>query len=117
MGDKVRFVKSGMLKSLGHLNVNLPLCIRFVPFLQRLRLVGRKCADVRDLDADRAAVRGGGVPGAFFQIERLVDRAVQIEHEMNTEIADIMQNLETLAAGSARVEVVYKLINHTLQQW
>src|SRR3954468_1779236 len=116
MGDKVRLVKSWMLKTVRHLNVHLAVRIRFVPFLQGFRLLDRKGADVGDLDANGAAVRGRGMPGAFFQIKRLINRAVQIEHEMNAEIADIMQHFKTLAARPARVEVVYELINDTLQQ-
>ena len=75
-----------------------------IPLRKGILAVDGIGAHVGDFDADRAAVRGGRVPGAFFQIERLVDRAVQVEHEMHAQVAHVLQDLEALPAGAADVD-------------
>jgi len=51
-------------------------------------------ADLRDLDADGTVVRFAGVPGALLQVERLIDRAIHVEHEVRRQAADVVQHLE-----------------------
>ena len=67
---------------------SLAFIVLIIPSVQRFHVgIG---PDVGDLDADATVIRRSGVPGAFLQIERLVDRAVQIEHEMDREAAYIV---------------------------
>ena len=73
-------------------------------------------ADVGDLDADRPAVGLGGVPGAFLEVERLVDRAVDVEHELDAQPALVVEHLEALLARAADVEVDDELVDLLLQE-
>jgi hypothetical protein len=51
-----------------------------------------------------------------IKVKGLVDRAIQVEHEMHAEIAHVLQHLETLPARAAHVEVDDELIHHPLQE-
>lgn len=88
-----------------------------IPAVEDLGTGERVGADVGDFDADGAAVGDGGVPGAFLQVERLVNGAVEIEHEMDAEAPEIVQDLETLAAGAAGVEVEDELVDAVREQF
>ena len=55
------------------------------------------------------------MPGALLEVERLINRPVQVEHEVDAQPAVILQGLEALAAGAAGIEVDDKLIHHLLQ--
>ena len=63
------------------------------------------------LDADRAIIRLGRVPGPFLQVEGLVDRPVQVEHEMNREVSLILKHLEALPGGAASVVVEHEQVD------
>ena len=56
------------------------------------------------------------MPGAFLEIERLVNRTIQIEHEMDAEVPMVLQYIETLPADAADIEVNDKLVHHFLKQ-
>ena len=55
------------------------------------------------------------MPSSLFEVERLVNRAVQIEHEMHAQVAVIVQNLEALPARAGHVEMDHELVHHLLQ--
>lgn len=57
------------------------------------------------------------MPGAFLEIERLINRSVQIEHEVDAQVAVILENVETLAARAADVEVQNELVHPALEEW
>ena len=89
------------------------MVVFFIPAFQRIGVgVG---ADVGDFNADGAGVGDRGVPGAFLEIERLVNRAVEVEHEMDTEAAVIVQDFEALAAGAGGIVVDDELIHFALE--
>jgi hypothetical protein len=69
-----------------------------------------KRADARNLDPDRSIVGDGRVVGAFLQVERLVDRAVDIDEEVRAELP-LRQVLEALAAVSNPVVVEDDLVD------
>ncbi len=73
-------------------------------------------ADAGDFDADRAGIRNCRVPGAFLEIERLVDRAVDVEHKMHAQSTAIVQDLKASLAGATDVVVHHELIDDVLQQ-
>ena len=52
----------------------------------------------------------------FLEVERLVDRAVEVEHEMDAQAAHVLEDLEALPAGAADVEVEDELIDDPLEQ-
>lgn len=54
------------------------------------------------------------MPGAFLEVERLIDRAVHIQQEVNAQAA-LLQDLETAPAESAAVVVQHELIHVALQ--
>ena len=56
------------------------------------------------------------MPRALLEVERLVDRAVQVEHEMDAQVAHVLQDLEALPAGAADVEVDDELVHHPLEE-
>src|SRR6266566_1533019 len=87
-----------------------------VPLLERVLLIEAVGAQVGDLDAYRAAVGGGRMPGPFLEVEGLVNRAIEVEHKMHAQIAMVLQNVKALPAGAARVEVNHKLIDDLLEQ-
>ena len=90
--------------------------VALIPVGKGVRVLRREGAHVRDLNADRARVGSRRVPGALLRIKRLVNRAVEIEHELHAQAADVVQNLEALPARARRVEVDDELIHHLLQQ-
>ena len=55
------------------------------------------------------------MPGAFLEIERLVNGAIEIEHEMDAEAAVVVENFKTLAAGAGRVVMNDELIDFALK--
>ena len=57
----------------------------------------------------------GCVPGAFFQIERLIDRTVYVEHEVDAQAALVVQDLEADLARAADVVVKDELIDDVAQ--
>ena len=56
------------------------------------------------------------MPGAFLEIERLVNRAVEIEHEMDAEAAVVVQDFEALAAGAGGIVMNDELIHLALKR-
>src|SRR5437773_6337510 len=56
------------------------------------------------------------MPGSLFQIERLVNRSIEVEHEMNAQVPHIVQNLEALPARAGGIKMNYELVHHRLQQ-
>ena len=86
-----------------------------VPFLEGLGRAGWIGSHVGDLDADGAIVGSRGVTGAFFEIERLVNRAVQIQHEVHAQAAVIMQNVETGLTKTADIVMQDELIDDILE--
>ena len=74
------------------------------------------CPDIGDLDADRTPIRDRRMPGRLFHVEGLVDRAVEVEHEMNAEPAPVLKDLEAAPAGAPGIEVDHELIDHPRQQ-
>ena len=64
---------------------------------------------------DGTVVGNGGVPGALLQVQRLVNGAVLIEHEMDAQIARVLENLEAGARGAGLVKVQDELIHIGLQ--
>ena len=72
-------------------------------------------AHIGDLDADRAVVGSRGVTGAFFEVECLVNRAVQIQHEVHAQAAVIMQNVETGLTKTADIVMQDELIDDILE--
>ncbi len=56
------------------------------------------------------------MPGAFFDVEGLVDGAVDIDHEVDGESAEIVENFETLAAGAANIVMDDELIDGALEE-
>ena len=73
-------------------------------------------AHVGDFDTDGASVGSCRVPGALFEVQGLIDRSIQIEHEMDAEIAMVVQDLEALTADTANIEMDYKLVDDLLEQ-
>lgn len=73
-------------------------------------------AHVGDLDADGAVVGRAGMPRALFDIQCLVNRTVQVEHEMDAQVAHVVQNLEALPARATDVIVNDKLVHDPLQK-
>lgn len=73
-------------------------------------------ADLGDLDTDGAVVGDGGVPGAFLEVECLVDRAVEVEQEVDREAADVVQRAEALTAGAGDVVVDDELVDDLGEQ-
>src|SRR5687767_4367359 len=57
------------------------------------------------------------MPGAFFNVQRLINGAVEIEHKMDAQIAHVMKDLEALTARACDVEVNDELVDDLLQQW
>src|SRR5437879_347728 len=57
------------------------------------------------------------MPRSLFEIEGLINGTIQIEHEMNTQITVIVQDIEALAADPAYVEVNDELVHDLLQGW
>src|SRR5690625_1192787 len=78
--------------------------------------IGTITAHAGDCDDDRSNVGVDRMLGPLFQIERLVDRSVEIEQKMNTQAATVMQNIETVARRSSNVVMQHKLINDFLQK-
>jgi len=58
-----------------------------VPFAEWILFATGVGADVGEFDAHRTAVRAGGVPGALLHVQGLVNRPVQVEQEMDAQIA------------------------------
>ena len=87
-----------------------------IPFRKGILAACRVGAHVGDFNADGAAVRGGRVPSAFLKVERLVDRAVQVEHELDAKTAHVVQYLEALPARAAHVKVDDELIHDPLEE-
>lgn len=109
-GDEVRSADAGGVER--NLDVGAG-GIFFIPAVEgSVVTVG---ADVGDLNADGAGIRDGGVPGAFFEVEGLVNGAIQIEHEVDAEATMVVENFETLAAGAGSVVMEHELIDGVLQ--
>src|SRR5436309_2335631 len=81
-----------------HYNRDVAARIFFIPFVQLPDLAGAARAEVGDLNADGATVRFGGVWRFFLSIHRLVNRAVEIEHELDGEMA-FDERVESVATG------------------
>jgi len=84
------------------------------PFRSRTggaRLAGRIGAEVRDLDSDRARVRLRRVPGLVAQVERLVDRPIDVEEEVHRESALVLENLEAALTRPRCVVVQDELVD------
>lgn len=82
-----------------------------VPGFEAAPLGDGKGAGVGDFDSDTAGVGSGGVPGAFLEIEGLVEGAIGIQHEMDTEPAFVVKDLETATAGAGGIEVEDELVD------
>jgi len=74
------------------------------------------CPDIGDFDADRTPIRDRRVPGRLFHVEGLVDRAVEIEHEMNAKPAPVLKDLEAAPACARGIEMDHELIDYPRQQ-
>ena len=96
-------------------DVRFPLGVLLIPFVERLGVTGRIGAHVGNLDTDGTIVGNSGVTGALFQVERLINGAIEIEHEVDAETAVIMQDIEAHLAEAADIIMDYKLIYHALQ--
>ena len=116
MADETFGANAAVAKLLRDRDADLAVAILGVPFFQCIAFVGMISAHVGDFDADGTTICDCRVPGAFFEVQRLIDRAVEIEHEMDTEIAMVVQDFEALTADAADVEMDYKLIDHLLEQ-
>ena len=89
--------------------------IGLIPSIEHLHVAGGVGAHVGDFDADGAGVGRRGVEGAFLEIERLVDGAVDIQHEMDAEAAVIVEDVEAGLADTADVVVHDELIDDVAQ--
>ncbi len=113
--DEVGRADPGLLHPGREHHPHAPAVVALVPLLEG-RVVGRGVgADVRDLDADRMVVGDPGVPGALLQVERLVDRAVHVEHEVDRQVPLVLQDLEALPRRPADVEVDHELRDRLLE--
>ena len=90
VADEVRRAHATIAESFRKRDACAAVVVFGIPFFQRASFDIAIRAHVGDLDADRATVGDGGVPRAFLQIKRLIDRAVNIEHEVNTQVAVVM---------------------------
>src|SRR5258706_12359286 len=97
-------------------NPHSAIRVLFVPVIQGLFFIRFKRADIRDLDAHGPAVGCRRMPRPLLDVQRLVNGPVQVEHEMDAQVTHIVQHLETLPAGAARIEMINELVDHTLQQ-
>src|SRR6185295_5766365 len=79
--------------------------------LEHAEVLARERADVRDLDPDRARIRGARVPGLLAEIERLVERPVEVEQEVDRELALVLQHAEARAARAAGVVVQHEEVD------
>ena len=84
--------------------------------VEDLHIAGRVGAHVGDLDADGTGVGRGGVEGALLEVERLVNRAVDIQHEVNAETAVIVEDVEADFAEAADVVVHDELVDDILER-
>ena len=73
-------------------------------------------AHVGDFDADGAGVGSGGVPGALFEVERLVKGAIKVEHEMDAQVAAVVEGFKALAADAGDIEMDDELVHDALQE-
>lgn len=87
-----------------------------VPLCEGVFFVFGVGAHVGDFDADGAVVGGGGVPGAFFEVEGLVDGAVEVDHEVDGESSEIVEDFEALSAGATDVVMEDELIDGALEE-
>lgn len=108
--DEVRGGDAGGLHPLGE-DESDPGGIVGVPGFEASTLSDGKGAGLGDFDPDAAGVGGGGVPGAFLEVEGLIEGAVDIEHEMDAEAAFVVEDLETTATGTGGIEVDDKLVD------
>ncbi len=89
--------------------------IGLIPSVEHLHVAGRVGPHVGDFDADGAGVGRRGVEGALLEIEGLVNRAVDIQHEMDAETAVIVEDVEAGLADTADVVVHDELIDDVAQ--
>ena len=87
-----------------------------VPLLERVVFAHRIGADVGDLHADAPVVALRGVAGTFLEVERLVDRAIDVEQEMHAQAADVVEDVETLGTRAADVVMQHELVDLLLEQ-
>lgn len=107
---------AAIAEAFGDADARAAIGVLFVPCHEvfvRGRLVG---AHVGNFNSHTASIRGGGVPGAFLEIKRLVDGAIDIHHEMHAQAAGIMEDAEALAAGAGDIEVIDELVHLVLQE-
>src|SRR5436190_3690617 len=116
MSDEILRVDFPITELCGNRDPHFSTGVLLVPVSESFYFVGFISAHVSDLDADGAVIGDGGVPGAFFQIEGLIDRAVQIEHKMDAQVAMILEHAEAFPADAADIEVNDELIDDALEQ-
>jgi len=103
---------TGGLRRLGVRDADPAFRVGPIPTVQRVGSVQGVCPDIGDLDANRTPIRDRRMPGRLFHVEGLVDRPVQVEHEMNAESAPVLKDLKAAPAGARGIEVDHELIDH-----
>src|ERR1043166_2975165 len=113
-GDKSSRANPAIAQPIRDGDARFAIRIARVPFIQGSSVAGRVSAHICDLDTDGTRVRSRGVPRAFLHVERLVNCAIEVEHKMHAQVAHVVQDAKTLAAGPGHVEMDYELIDHLL---
>ncbi|MDB6059642.1 MAG: hypothetical protein JWO95_3486 [Verrucomicrobiales bacterium] len=90
--------------------------ISFIPFVQLGDVAAEARAEVGDFDADGAAVCFGGVRGFFLRVHRLINGAVEVEHELDGEMA-FKEGVEGVATGWVDGIVDDELVDIRAQQF
>ena len=86
-----------------------------VPLFEGVRAVFWVSPNVGDLDPDASIIALRGMPRSLFEIKRLVDQAIGIQHEMNAQPPDVVQDEEALRTGTADIKVQHELVDLILQ--
>jgi len=108
--------QSAVAKLRGNGDRRLAVWIAMIPLQQIVRPRFGIGADVCDLDADGTVVGCGRVPRPFLQVQRLINRSIQVQHEVHAQVALILQFLEALPARARDVIMDDELIHDALQQ-
>jgi hypothetical protein len=114
--NEILRMHAAIAEAFGDADARAAIGVLLIPRQQVFVRGRRVSAHVGDLDAYAAGVRGGGVPGTFFEVECLVDGAIDIHHEMHAEATGIVEDAEALAARAGDIEVIDELIHLVLQE-